>query len=63
MSRTSEIRGCGDPVESNLIAAIEVVQWIDTGRLHCSIGYLSFVGYENGYRQNCSTATSGREVA
>ncbi|SNT53617.1 Transposase InsO and inactivated derivatives [Rhodococcoides kyotonense] len=39
------------------------VHWFNTSRLHSSIGYQSPVDYENEYRQQCSAATSDREVA
>ncbi|OZF41245.1 integrase core domain-containing protein, partial [Rhodococcus sp. 14-2470-1a] len=39
------------------------VHWFNTSRLHSSIGYISPVTYENEYRQQCSIATSDREVA
>lgn len=39
------------------------VHWFNTNRLHSSISYNPPVDYENKYRQQCSTATSDREVA
>nr|NIL81050.1 IS3 family transposase ISRru1 [Rhodococcus kroppenstedtii] len=39
------------------------VHWVNTTRLHSSIGYTSPIDYENRYRQSRTTVASDREVA